>query len=298
MTKSSRHRLLLTGASGQLGSYILRELQLQQSEESPAAWGHSHSTGLFGLPLRSVDLSDPQDVRRAFDEAQPSVVIHAAAISNAELCVRDPELAQRVNVEGTRLLAELSSRAAARMVFVSTDCVFDGQRGRYREGDATDPLSEYGRTKVAAEDTVRVASNNVVVRMSLLYGPTLIGRSTFFDTQLAALRDAQTCRLFVDEWRTPLDFVTAARALLAVARCDDTGTFHLGGSERISRYEMGQRLARYLGCDPSVIVPARIADAITREPRPRDISLDCSRWQSRFSQCPLPAWEEAIRRVM
>jgi dTDP-4-dehydrorhamnose reductase len=288
-------RLLVTGASGQLGAYLLREASARGAAVS--AWSGTRGGDLFGVPLRPVDLTDRAAVAAAFREARPDAVIHCAAISSIARCHREPALAEAINVEGTRLLAELANEARARLVYVSTDLVFDGERGGYAEEDALAPLSVYGRTKALAEGAVRTCPGGLVVRVSLLFGPTLTGRPSFFDEQLAALRERRPCTLFGDEWRTPISLVTAARALIALAESDRAGVLHLGGPERMSRLEMGRRLAAFLGADASVIVPARREEVAAPEPRPRDTSLDSSRWRGLFPRQPWPTWEEALREM-
>jgi dTDP-4-dehydrorhamnose reductase len=224
-------------------------------------------------------------------------VLHAAAQASVAECFRRPDQARRINAEGSALLAELADRAGARFVQVSTDLVFDGERGGYREEDEPSPLSVYGRTKVEAERAVLAFPRTAVVRVSLLFGPSVVGRPSFFDEQIAALREQRPCQLFEDEWRTPLSLITAARALLAVAHSDYAGVLHLGGPERMSRLEMGWRLAEFLGCKPSVLLPApRNVGSV--EPRPRDTSLDSSRWRQQFPDQPWPTWEEALGEML
>jgi dTDP-4-dehydrorhamnose reductase len=287
-------RILLTGASGQLGAYLLRELTAAGAEVT--AWSGSHRGGLFGVALRPVDLADSAAVAGAFEQARPVAVIHAAAVASIAECHRDPERARRVNVGGTAILAELAAAAGARLVLVSTDLVFDGEHAPYREADPPAPLSVYGRVKAEAEAEALSAPRAAVARVSLLFGRSLTGRPCFFDQQADALRAGRPVTLFADEWRTPLHLATAARALAALARADFAGVLHVGGPERLSRLEMGQRLARVLGADPAVIVPARRADAPAAEPRPRDVSLDSSLWCRLFPALPWPGWEEALRR--
>ena len=282
-------RILVTGASGQLGAYLLRELR----GADVTAWSGSSRGERFGVPLRPVDLADRDAVAAAFREARPDAVIHAAALARIADCRRDPEQARRVNTDAAALLGGLADAAHARMVHVSTDLVFDGEHASYREDDPPRPLSVYGRTKADAETAVLAAPRSAVVRVSLLYGPTLAGRPSFFDEQAAALRERRKVTLFADEWRTPIDLATAARALIAVARSDYTGVLHIGGPERMSRLAMGRRLAALLGADPSVIVAARREDAPAGEPRPRDTSLDSSRWRRLFPDMPWPSFEAA-----
>src|SRR5437016_5464683 len=111
-------RVLVTGASGQLGGYLLRELRQQNC--SAVAWSGSRTGQLFGYDLRPVDLTDADAVAAAFRSARPDAVIHAAAQARVDVCHRDPDLARRVNVEATARLAELADQAGARVVFVST----------------------------------------------------------------------------------------------------------------------------------------------------------------------------------
>jgi dTDP-4-dehydrorhamnose reductase len=286
-------RILVTGASGQLGVYLLRELRGRPDDV--VAWSGTRAGELFGTPLRPVDLADRDGVAAAFRSARPDIVIHAAALSSVARCHREPEAARAVNAGGSECLAELAEAAGARLLLVSTDLVFDGERGWYTEGDAPSPLSVYGRTKALAEAAVQAHPRGVVARVSLLFGPTLVGRPSFFDEQVAALRERRPCTLFADEWRTPLSLFSAARALVALARSDYVGVLHLGGPERMSRLEMGQRLAGFLGEDPSSIVVTTRGAVAAPEPRPRDVSLDSSRWRGLFPHQDWPAWEEALR---
>ena len=288
-------RLLLTGASGRLGGYLLRELA--RTEWPVVAWTGSHTGRSYGAELEPVDLADRDHVVRAFREARPTAVIHAAALASVAECHRSPERARRVNAEGSGTLARLAAEAGARLVYVSTDLVFDGRRGNYREDDPISPLSIYGTTKAAGEEAVLAVPRNAVVRVTLLFGPTLTGRPSFFDDQLAALRSRRPIRLFRDEWRTPLSLAVAAPALLAVCRADFTGLLHLGGPERMTRLEMGRRLAAYLRSDDRVFVPSGQGDAPVGEPRPRDVSLDSSRWRQLFPKDPWPTFEQALKEL-
>jgi dTDP-4-dehydrorhamnose reductase len=286
------HRLLVTGASGQLGGYLLRELR--RRDAVAVAWSGSRSGQLFGYELRPVELADRDALAGAFREAEPAVVIHAGAISRIDLCYQDPERARQVNREATIVLAELCARAGARLIYVSTDLVFDGVKGWYREEDPASPVSIYGATKAAAEAAVLANDANAVVRVSLMFGPTLVGRPSFFDRQLEALRTGNSLPLFEDEWRTPLSLITAARGLLAMADADVGGLLHLGGPERMTRLEMGHRLAAAVGKNSAVFARASQADVPAPEPRPRDVSLDSTRFRTALPTVPWPSWEEAL----
>jgi dTDP-4-dehydrorhamnose reductase len=288
-------RILLTGASGQLGGYVID--QLVHSSLDVVAWSGSRTGSQGSIRLDPVDLSQTDQVATTFHHVRQSLVIHAAAISNIADCYRNPTHAEAVNVRGTACLAELAERSGARFLYVSTDLVFDGEKGLYAEADPPSPLSAYGRTKELAERFVLELRNTVVARLSLMYGPSRIGRPSFFDQQLAAIHNRQPFTLFEDEWRSPLDLQTAARALLSIARSDYCGLLHVGGPQRMSRLEMGERVAKCLGLNANMLVAAKRLNAPFPEPRPRDCSLDSSRWRELFPDHPWPNLEQATRAM-
>ncbi len=292
----SNLRYLITGASGQLGRYMLREAARRGL--TVRGWSQNHDGPIDGIPVSPVELSDPAALSAAFRSEPPDVILHAGAMASIAAAYADPERAHRVNVQGTTTLADLAARAGARMVYVSSDLVFDGTRGGYREADAPAPLSVYGRTKAEGEPAVLAAPRGLVVRVSLMFGPSLSGRPGFFDQQLAAIREGRPMNLFEDEWRTPLSLRAAAQALLDLCRSDYTGILHLGGPERMSRLEMGRRLAAWLRSGGEGIVPTRQADHPAPEPRPRDVSLDSGCWRALFPEASWPGFEVALGELL
>jgi dTDP-4-dehydrorhamnose reductase len=288
--------LLLTGAGGQLGSYLLRRLQREGA--SFAAWSGSRTEPLFDVPLRAIDLGDRTAVTRAFQADPPALVVHCAALARIGDCYRAPALARRVNTEAAAHLADLCAAHGARLVSVSTDLVFDGEHAPYRESDLPAPLSVYGRSKADGEQAVLAQTGNLVVRVSLLFGPAINDRSAFFGEQTAALRAGRSIPLFFDEFRTPLALSCAAEGLLLAARSTETGVLHLGGPDRLSRLEMGRKLAEVMGLDPSVLVPTSREQVPAGEPRPCDVSLDSSRFRERFPQWSCPDYSKALRGML
>lgn len=269
-------RVVVTGATGLLGGWLVAEL---------AARGDDVIA--FGGPSRErqgLDVTDGAAVSAAIAAARPDAVIHAAALSAMSDCARAPARARRINVEGTANVARACRDARARLVHVSTDLVFDGEHAPYTESSPTAPTSVYGRTKVDAEREASQAGG-VVVRLSLLFGPTRTTRRGFFDQQLDMLRQGARLHLFDDEWRAPLSLRAAAEALSAIARSEVSGVLHVGGPERLSRWEMGLALAGALGL-PAAIAASSIERAsrtsIGGEPRPRDVSLDSTAFRRAF----------------
>ena len=167
------------------------------------AWSGTTPGSRGGIALRPVDLTDEAGVARSLAETDPEAVIHAAALSSADAVYRDPRVGRAVNVEVTRRLAAWAASHDRRILFTSTDLVFDGAGSWYREEDEAVPILEYGRTKLEAESFVLAIPRGLVARLSLLFGPALGGNPGFYDLALAALARGEPRAFFRDEFRTP-----------------------------------------------------------------------------------------------
>lgn len=281
-------RVLVTGASGKLGAYVVRELS--QRGREVVAWSGRSQGQIEGVPLRPVDLKDSDQIKEAFGQAQAPSVVHCAAISSVAEAHSDFEAALLVNRDATALLAELSTR----LVYTSTDLVFDGENAPYDESAKPSPSSRYGESKLLGEEALRGHEGCLSCRMSLMYGPTLLGHSGFFDRQVESLELGRKISLFEDEWRTPLALDEAASALIGYLDSDITGRVHLAGPERLSRYEMGLKLAKFLRLPSDLVIPTQQNSVHFPEPRPRDVSL-----KSKLSLMEdFSNYEESLLRLM
>jgi dTDP-4-dehydrorhamnose reductase len=273
-------RWLITGAGGQLGGHVVRLLAAERGTDGLCAFVGQHATGTPGVAERHVELADLDALRDATRATRPTHVIHLAAMSAVGACFQDPQAAERINVEATRVLAEAAG--GARLAFASTDMAFDGTQPPYREDDPPTPLSVYGQTKVAAERVLASVENTLSVRLPLMYGLPVSDSATTFARQLAALRAGEPLRLFTDEFRSAAWLADAARALIGLARSDATGLIHVAGPERLSRYDLVARCAALLKIDrPNLVATSRL-DIDADEPRPADLSLDGSAFNERF----------------
>lgn len=266
----------VTGTGGLIGSH------LAQAKNLSSNWN------VIGLARSDIDLTDFASVARRFRAESPTLVIHCAAMSNRVECERTPALARLQNIEITARLAELC--ADAQFVFLSTDLVFDGCKGNYAELDSVNPLSVYAETKVEAEQLVLTNPHHLVLRTSL-NGGVSPKRNRGFDEQARRAWEAgQTLRLFTDEFRSPIDASITARAIGELARAHATNLCHLAGSERLSRWGLGQLLAaRWPELNPQ-IESATLAE-YRGPPRPPDCSLNCTKAQGLLS-FPLPRYSE------
>lgn len=276
---ANNSRILVTGASGQLGHYLLREFNRLGQET--IGWSSQARGSLFQTDLQQVELANREAILNALNTAKPQTIIHAGAMSAADDVRNDPAAGDLINVQATATIAQWAGEHDARLIYTSTDLVFDGSKSLWNELDQVNPLLEYGRTKAAAEPFVTLLPKGLVTRISLLYGPTLTSRPSFFTSTLDALRQGITRPVFVDEWRTPLTYQQTAEILcrLAVDHPEVTGILHTGGPERMTRHELIRRAAAKAGLDLSLIKPAFAAKMALAEPRPLDVSLDTTRLQ-------------------
>lgn len=264
----------ITGAGGLIGSHL-------------AGLAGACAPGWRVLPLTraQLDLADADAVRAFARRHPPRLILHCAALTRSPICQANPALAHRLNVEVTAWLRDLV--AEGRLVLFSTDLVFDGRKGApYDEGDPVNPLSVYGETKVAAERVVLQGGRHLVVRTSLNGGVSPTGDRGFNEELRRQWEAGRAPRLFVDEFRCPIAALVTARAVWELALGDLTGLTHVAGAERLSRYEIGQRVAARCPELRPRIEAASLKD-YQGAPRPADTSLACDRAQSALS-FPLP----------
>lgn len=276
LTKSERPKLLVTGASGFLGSRVVQVAQQQWQVVGVYQHRCLPQAGVTWVPC---NLAEPQQVRELWQQVQPQAVLHLAAQSNTTQCQNQPSETEGINVRATGAIAQCCAEQGIALVFTSTDLVFDGQAPPYREGDAINPLNAYGQQKAKAEALVlRHWPQAIVARMPLLFGLGGVGPRNFMQQIVEALVQQTPVNLFEDEIRTPVSRETAVRGLLAAVDWATTGRhhglLHLGGRERLSRYDLGQQMAAVLGCSAAVLQACRQADVVLPAPRPGDVSLD------------------------
>jgi dTDP-4-dehydrorhamnose reductase len=241
------------------------------------------------MPSVPFDLTDPAVIDAAFEAARPDAVVHAAALADASRCERDPEGALAVNARGTALVAEAAARHGARLVVLSTDLVFGGRRRDLTESEPPGPLMVYGRTKLEAEEeALRRCSGSAVVRVALVCGRGHGPRPTASEALAWALQRGQPLRLFTDEFRTPVDAEGVVTALARLLRGPGEGRFHLGGPERVSRHELGLRVAAAFRLDSSPIEATLQAALPLGAARPADVSLDSNRARRELGFAPRP----------
>ncbi len=286
-------RILLTGASGQLGAYLVE--RLAADGHALTLWSGREMGARGGLPLEPVDLTSLEGLDRPLLEANPDWVIHAAAVSSAEGVRRDPDRANVLNVEATGRIAQWCGRNGRRFLFTSTDMVFGGDRAWSTEDDPALPCLAYGRSKLDAENRVRGVPGCLVARLPMMFGRSRNGRPGFFDASLEALSRGESRSFFEDEWRTPLHYEVAADLLARLIGAGAEGLIHVAGDERISRVDLMSRAAEARGIDPGLVRSNRRDDSPGAEPRPRDLSMATNRLAATLPGLMRPTLVESLR---
>lgn len=291
-------RLILTGASGFVAGNILKqaegkwEVHAVSSHAAPslACSAHWHLLN----PVTGIEA-----LERLFVEIQPQAVIHSAAMADIDVCQKDPEQARLVNVGLTGRLAALCTRTGAKLVHLSTDTVFDGEKGLYLEEDLPHPVNFYGQTKVEAEQAVgSCRSPWVIARLALVMGlPAFAQGNSFMARMITALKEGREAGFPDNEIRSPVDVITLSRALLELAGNEFTGILHLAGNQVLNRYELGQQIAHRMGFEVNRVVVKNASDQPGRAPRPRDVSLNNAKARAQL-KTPMLDLDRAIELVL
>jgi dTDP-4-dehydrorhamnose reductase len=267
-------KLLITGASGFLGWHLC---QLAKQEWEIYGTYFSHSLEISGIKMLKVDLADFPELKRVFSDVNPTAVIHTAARSQPNICQTHPEESHIINVTASCNIAGLCADNSIFCAFTSTDLVFDGLNAPYRETDPVSPVNIYGEQKVKAEiGMLERYPMTAVCRMPLMFGMATPTAKSFIQPFIQTLKAEKELNLFIDEFRTPVSGTTAAKGLL-LALEKVHGRIHLGGKERISRYDFGKLLIEVFQLPATGLKGCRQQDVKMAAPRPADVSLDSSK---------------------
>jgi dTDP-4-dehydrorhamnose reductase len=269
-----KKKLVITGASGFLGYHLLRS--------AAADWEIygitlSKNFAFDGATQISCDIRNYIELGNYLDDIEPDALIHAAAISDSNFCQQNEELAHEVNVGATINLAGICSDYNIPFAFTSTDLVFDGTKGMYTETDSKNPVNVYGEQKSIAEDEVlRIYPEATIFRLPMMFGFAAASSNNYLQKFLAQIESGTETKLFSDEYRSVCGAESVSRGILQLLE-KERGVIHLGGKERLSRYEFALKAADVYGLDKTLIKSCLQKDVQMAAPRPADVSLDISK---------------------
>jgi dTDP-4-dehydrorhamnose reductase len=270
-------RAIITGAAGLIGQYLVK---------TASRWAPGWD--VLGLSRAELDLTERSNLETRIHALKPNLLIHCAALSRTKDCEQDPEQARRINVEATAHLARLSQDIP--FIFLSSGEVFNGRTGWYGETDEPNPINVYGQTKLEAEQAVLQNPGHTVVRIVLTAGMSESGDRSFVEDMCRAAKAGKDVTLYADEFRCPLPAGVIARAVWELVDRRQTGLYHLGGSERLSRWEIGEALLPWYLELKGHLVRGSARNHVG-SPRPADLSLRCDKIQ-RLLSFRIPGFRE------
>jgi len=278
----AKKRLLITGANGMLGNKAV-VLASRNYEVTPL----HHAKPLHNNSLE-VDIANKEQVFGIFRKLQPNAVIHAAAETNVDKCETQKEHAWNVNVEGTRNVAEACAEVNTKLIHISTDYVFDGEKGFYNEEDKPNPANYYGFTKLEGEkQVIECCKNYVILRTSVLYG-CHPWKQNFATWIINKLKQQQEIAVVEDHYNTPTLADNLAEMAVEVTEKDLRGLYHTSGRERISRCEFAKQIAKTFNLNADLVKPVKMSESTAWiAKRPKDSSLNTGKIQKQLITKPL-----------
>jgi dTDP-4-dehydrorhamnose reductase len=231
-------RIFITGVQGLIGWNAYRRLK-DDHDVCGFSKTKRHGLGEWYDGL----LEDYKRVSEILEKHEPEIIVHTQAMCNLDLCELKPDKTHLINVEATEKLLDALDPKKHRLVYMSSDHVFSGNKGNYTEDDALDPVSVYGRTRKAAEELIQKRfPDALIIRPGLVIGRSLQGNIGPFDFLRSRVVKNQTASYFVDEFRSPIEAQDLIAGMMHLIGCHAKGIYHLAGDERISRYDLAKRL--------------------------------------------------------
>ncbi|WP_298733762.1 SDR family oxidoreductase [uncultured Chitinophaga sp.] len=264
-------KVLITGSNGLLGQHLIPLFIADERYEVIAAGrGVNRLPSRQGYTYESVNLRNTVSVQQLVEKHRPDIIIHAAAMTQVDECERNKDACWDTNVAATRYLIQAAEKYNAFFLFLSTDFIFDGLEGPYREDDAPNPLSYYGASKVAAERMIRNSKLPwAIVRTVLVYGTAIdMQRSNIITWVKNNLQQGKKIKVVDDQWRTPTLVQDLAEGCKLVADKQATGIFHISGNEMLSPYEMAVQTAQFFKLDLRLIEKVNAKSFVQPAKRP------------------------------
>ncbi len=271
-------RIAITGATGRFGQGLQISMKARHT--------------VFPLGHADIDITNAEDVERVLANIQPQVIVHAAALPDIDYCEMHPVEAQRVNVDGTRNVVSAARKLGAGVVHISTDAVFDGKKGApYVETDSTNPISVYGRSKLAAEEVVKEYEKRWIFRVSVLFGP---GKENFVSKAIQQVREGVAHEVASDQLGSATYTLDAGGKILEVVEAKAYGLYHLCNSGPCTRMDLAKQAVADAGLNPGLVKGMPTASMKRPGPRVKYAVMEMAVLRERGFEAPR-RWQEALR---
>jgi dTDP-4-dehydrorhamnose reductase len=282
-------KILITGSNGLLGQKIVRQALKKGITFLATSKGDNRNTDCPSEKYQSLDICDATEIENVFSDFEPTHVIHTAAITNVDTCELNPEECELVNVTATRYLFETAQKINAHFQLLSTDFIFDGEKGNYKETDEPNPLSVYAKSKVDAE-TILLNSdykNHSIVRTIIVYGiGNNLSKSNIVSWAKEALSKGQPMNIIDDQFRSPTWADDLAWACLRICELNKIGIYHISGPETLSIYTIVERVANYFGLSTETLTKTDSSTLNQPAKRPPRTGFDLTKSRNELGYNP------------
>jgi dTDP-4-dehydrorhamnose reductase len=286
-------RFLVTGASGLLGLNLALAINGKKHEVVGVA--NTIPMRRAGFKSLQAELTEPGILEHILEDVAPQVIIHCAAIANVDDCESKPELAEEIN---SRLPGQIAAAAAERkikMVHISTDAVFDGQKGNYLETEEPHPLSVYASTKLGGEKSVLSTNPHALVTRVNFYGWSVVGNRSLAEFFVNSFVSGQTVKGFTDILFSPMMVLDLVDTMLEAVEMDLSGLYHMVGPQSMSKFEFGRAIAQKFGFDPELVQPASVLDGGLKAARSPNLTLNTAKLAAALHH-DLPAFDAGLQK--
>lgn len=282
-------KILITGSNGLLGQKIVAQLLKNNISFLATSKGKNRNPDCPENYYQCIDITDIENVDNVFNSFAPTHVIHTAALTNVDYCEEHQEECHKVNVEGTKILFEVAQSINAHFQLLSTDFVFDGEKGDYSEEEQVNPLSVYAQSKVDAENLLLESNyqNYSIVRTIIVYGiGNNLSRSNLFVWAKSALPKGDKMNIIDDQFRAPTWADDLAWACIRICELNAKGIYHISGPETYSIYEIVEKIAAYYSWSMTNV--KRISSSELNQPakRPPHTGFNLSKAQKELGYAP------------
>lgn len=284
-----KKKLLISGISGLLGSnlaYLLRE------RYDIKGWYNFHKALIPGVDSYKTDITDKRSVKEFLSDYKPDIILHCASLTNIDYCEKNKEETKRVNVEGTQNIASACNSRDIKLVYVSTDAVYDGQKGNYTEDDPVSPCNYYGFTKYEAEDTIKEHKNHIIVRTNI-FGWNIQNKHSIAEWILYNLQNGSSISGFKDAIFSSIYTIELARIIDIMLDNNLIGTFNLASKTSMSKYDFALLIAEVFNKDKALIRPISIDDYPFSAKRGKDLSLNTQKLSKALGE-DMPPIKECV----
>jgi len=275
-------KFLVTGSAGLVGQQVVNDL----TAKGDKVYSTYHDTKpQLGIPIQ-MDLNSQDKIKENIEKVNPDAIIHLAAITDVDFCETNQTLAMKINAQATEIISKQAAKIKAFFIYVSTDYVFDGNKGMKKESDSTNPVDFYGKSKLEGEKSVmNLASSWCIARTSTPFGIHQTKKS-FPVWVVQNLQNNKEINVLVDQFTSPTYVPNLSRMLIEIAKRQIVGVIHVAGATRISRYEMAELISDRLNLNKKLLRPTNIADMKWKAKRPMDSSLDVTNAISILNEKP------------